>query len=32
LELFNTLPLAAVVNGDFFAVHAGISPKFEDVK
>lgn len=32
IELFNFLPLSAVINGKFIAVHAGISPQLRNIQ
>jgi serine/threonine-protein phosphatase 2B catalytic subunit len=31
LEVFKTMPLAAIVDNKFFCVHAGISPDIETI-
>ena len=32
MELFDTLPISAIINGKFIAFHGGISPKLNKVK
>jgi diadenosine tetraphosphatase ApaH/serine/threonine PP2A family protein phosphatase len=31
MELFNTLPLAGLVNNKFLCIHGGISPELKNV-
>ena len=32
LQCFDAMPLAAIIGGDYFCIHGGISPKFKTLK